>query len=43
MAIGHVVLGASEIHRHSSICPWRLSFVAMVCLNPRQLPARRAV
>ena len=33
MAIGHVVLGASEI-RHSSICPWRLSFVAMVCLNP---------
>ncbi len=20
--------------RHSSICPWRLSFVAMVCLNP---------
>lgn len=34
MAVGHVVLGAAKSTRHSSICRWRLSFVAMVCLNP---------
>lgn len=34
MAIGHVVLGASEIHPSFLYLSWRLSFVAMVCLNP---------
>lgn len=35
MAIGHVVLGASEIHpSFLYLSPRRLSFVAMVCLNP---------
>lgn len=34
MAIGHVVLASVRSIRHSSICPWRLSSAAMVCLNP---------
>lgn len=34
MAIGHVVLGASEIHPSFLYLSLRLSFVAMVCLNP---------